>query len=107
MIKRLDGSTVNVDELRTQLNKKIRSSVVGYNGQTFADIVIPSIRARQATGKPLRPCDLRYQMNTPRGVRKPTIRRQVNVWQHLVDTGIADNRYSYHTYEDYGSETEP
>ena len=100
MITKLDGTPVDTTALRTKINRKIKSVCVGRNGETFADIVIQSIAARQADNAPLRPCDLQWDLTTKTDVRSPTIRRRVEVWSYLVDAGIADARNSYLVHND-------
>lgn len=100
MITRLDGTPVDMTELRTKLNRKIRSACVGHDGETFADLVIQSIAARQANDAPLRPCDLQWDLATTKGMRRPTVRRRVEVWDYLVKVGIADTRNSYLVHDD-------
>ena len=97
MITKLDGSCVDVTTLTQRINKKIRSSVIGTHGETFGDIVVKSIRARQSENLPVRPCDLAFELITKHGVREPTIRRQVEVWTFLVTEGIADDKWRFHT----------
>ena len=100
MITKLDGTPVDITELRTQLNRKIKSTCVGHDGETFADLVIQSIAARQAKDAPVRPCDLQWDLATAKGMRRPPVHRRVDAWDYLVQVGIADTRNRYLTHDD-------
>ena len=95
MIKKLDGTRVNKAVLTQQINKTIKSSVRGYQGETFGDVVVRGIADRQSAKKELRPSDLKFRIRTAKGVREPTARRRVEVWALLVTEGIADRQHDY------------
>ena len=99
-ITKLDGSSVDVVTLTHRLNRTIRLTCLGLNGETFGDVVVDSLRARQDKNLPVCPCDLRFKMKTKHGMRSAAIRRQVEVWHYLVKEGITDRKWNYHTFED-------